>query len=867
MALSAKEKLFHKILTHYAESPSGFTAQDCADFMQVNRSVISHYLNRLCDDGRLSKENTRPVRFFVQRNGAPTSSSSRLVSKKTDAFMSLIGAQGSLAEAIALCRSAVDYPGDGLPILLSGESGVGKSHLASLIYQYALERGVIAADKPFVELNCADYANNPELLSATLFGYTRGAFTGADRDKRGAFDDADGGFLFLDEVHRLSAENQEKLFLFMDKGYFYRLGDNRTRHPASLRFIFATTENIDTVLLNTFRRRIPVRVTLPNFISRPLTERIAQVNLFLRQEAISLRRDIHLDNQLMHRLVTSPVRGNIGELKNQVKVMCASAWSDNRDADVIALHSAHPSGEMLVISAGKQATEPDINTLLPKAMHDDIIFREFCHSGNVMLLNRKIENLLTTVNGVVSQEALYSGYVWQNTMHAINELENLTGVPCGQEIRKAIWLCLTYALHTPIHTEQVDELQTIADYVSGKARLLAEECISLLAKHVVNTPLPLLLPLLSCIFHSLAGEDSPIQGIIVSHGRSTASSIAGIANQLTGGYYFKAFDMPNATSTREIIDLLIAHLSRLRQGDGLIILVDMGSLKEIYEEIKLHLHGELLVINNVSTAMALDIAAKIQDKLSMEAIIEGAKGAYDVETRYYAGMLPGNKIIISCISGEGISRKLKDIVQRYLVQDEIDILTMEYDDLKWKIARADPALNGTRLIITTTDLEAGYIPLISVEQLIKEKTQVLKRDYFNGLLMDGGLEPMVEEVVKLFTVEGVASRLNFLNPVVIIDEVEAVIKQYEAFYKIHFESYLRINLFMHIALMIERVMVNNGVRHREEAQLTLEQQAFVAVHDTFFQALNRKYNITLPLTEVLMIYEIMEPWIAADSLS
>ncbi len=866
MALSAKEKLFHKILTHYAESPSGFTAQDCADFMQVNRSVISHYLNRLCDDGRLSKENTRPVRFFVQRNGAPTSSPSRLVSKKVGAFMSLIGAQGSLEEAIALCRSAVDYPGDGLPILLSGESGVGKSHLASLIYQYALERGAIAADKPFVELNCADYANNPELLSATLFGYTRGAFTGADRDKRGAFDDADGGFLFLDEVHRLSAENQEKLFLFMDKGYFYRLGDNRTRHPASLRFIFATTENIDTVLLNTFRRRIPVRVTLPNFISRPLTERIAQVNLFLRQEAISLRRDIHLDNQLMHQLVTSPVRGNIGELKNQVKVMCASAWSDNRDTDVITLHSAHPSGEMLVISGSKQVTEPDINTLLPKAMHDDIIFREFCHSGNVMLLNRKIEHLLTTVNGVVSQETLYSGYVWQNTMHAINELENLTGVSCGQEIRKAVWLCLTYTLHAQ-RAEQVDELQAIADYVSGKARLLAEECIALLAKHVVNQRMPLLLPLLSCAFHSLAGEDSPIQGIIVSHGRSTASSIAGIANQLTGGYYFKAFDMPNATSTREIIDLLIAHLSRLKQGDGLIILVDMGSLKEIYEEIKLHLHGELLVINNVSTAMALDIAAKIQDKLSMEAIIEGAKGAYDVETRYYAGILPGNKIIISCISGEGISRKLKDIVQRYLVQDEIDILTMEYDDLKWKIARADPALNGTRLIITTTDLEAGYIPLISVEQLIKEKTQVLKRDYFNGLLMDGGLEPMVEEVVKLFTVEGVASRLNFLNPVVIIDEVEAVIKQYEAFYKIHFESYLRINLFMHIALMIERVMVNNGVRHREEAELTLEQQAFIAVHDTFFQALNRKYNITLPLTEVLMIYEIMEPWIATDPLN
>lgn len=865
MALSAKEKLLHKILTHYAESLTGFTAQDCADFMLVNRSVISHYLNRLCEDGHLRKENTRPVRFFVQRIGKQTPLPSTLVSKKTDVFMQLIGVQGSLAEAITLCRSAIDYPGEGLPILLSGESGVGKSHLASLIYQYALERGVIANNKPFVELNCADYANNPELLSATLFGYTRGAFTGADREKQGAFDEANGGFLFLDEVHRLSPENQEKLFLFMDKGYFYRLGDNRTRHPTTLRFIFATTENIDTVLLNTFRRRIPIRVALPNFISRPLTERIAQVNYFLRQEAVSLQRDIHLDNQLMHQLATSPVRGNIGELKNQIKVLCASAWSDNREAQTITLRGTHPGGETLVISAHLH-TPPDTTALLPKAMRDEVIFRDFCHSGNVLLLNRKIEQLLTTVNGVVATDTLYSGYLWQNAMHAINELENQVGIACGQEIRKAVWLCLVYALHTQVQADAVEEMQTISDYVSVKGRLLAEECLTLLAKHVDDRPLPLMTPLLSCIFHTLAGEDSPIQGIIVSHGRSTASSIAGIANQLTGGYYFKAFDMPNATSTREIIDLLIAHLSRLKQGAGLIILVDMGSLKEIYEEIKLHLHGELLVINNVSTAMALDIAAKIQEKQPMEAIIEGAKGAYEVETRYYAGMLPGNKIIISCISGEGISRKLKDIVQRYLAQEEIDILTMEYDDLKWKISRADPALNGTRLIITTTDLEAGYIPLLSVEQLIKEKALVLKRDYFSGLLQDGGLEPMIEEVVKLFTVEGVASRLNFLNPVVIIDEVEAVIKQYEAFYKIHFESYLRINLFMHIALMIERVMVNNGVRHREETSLTLEQQAFVTIHDTFFQAINRKYNITLPLTEVLMIYEIMEPWIATETL-
>jgi len=863
MSISAKDKLYQQIKNHFSNTQPGFTAYDCAEFTSLNRSVISHYLNRLCEDGKLLKENTRPVRFFINPTPLPGPTISPLLSKR-DAFSQLIGAEGSLAQAVALCRSAVNYPGDGLPVLLAGESGVGKSYLATLIYDYAIQNAVIAADKPFIELNCADYANNPELLSGTLFGYTKGAFTGADREKRGAFDDADGGFLFLDEVHRLSAENQEKLFLFMDKGYFYRLGDNRTRHPATIRFIFATTENIDAVLLNTFRRRIPIRLTLPNFISRPLTERVAQVECFLHREAQRLKRDIYLDSELMSQLVMSPVRGNIGELKNQIKVMCASAWSESdnpRSLTLIAPHSRPGTGTTLLISRQDRPLSLDVNVLLPKAMRNDVIFREFCHSGNTLLLNRKLEHHLSEISGVLKQDALYSGYLWQNTQHAIRELESLSGVTFSPELKKTLWLCLNFALHNATDDAQLAELLAITDYVSCKARLLAEMCIDLLHLHVTRDPLALLTPLLRSAFNNIARDDDGIQGIIVAHGRSTASSLASTANQLTGSFIFKAFDMPNTTPTRAMIDLLINHLHSLKQGTGVIILVDMGSLREIYEEIKLHLHGELLVINNVSTAVALDIASKIQERLSMSDIIDSVKGAWEVEARYYAGVLPGNKIIISCISGEGISKKLKDIVQRYLMRDDIEIVTMEYDDVKWKIARADPSLQGTRLIITTTDLEAGYIPLLSVEQLIKEKTVVLRRDYFTDLLTPDGLEPMVDEVVKLFTVEGVASRLNFLNPVVIIDEVETVIKEYEAFYKIHFESYLRINLFMHVALMIERVMVNAGMRNRDDATLTPEQDDFVRVHDTFFATLNRKYHITLPLTEVLMLFEIMEPWI------
>ena len=96
--------------------------------------------------------------------------------------------------------------------------------MAEYIYQYAKFIGTIPEDAPFVVLNCADYANNKELLSSVLFGYKKGAFTGANKDTKGLIEEADKGYLFLDEVHRLSPEGQEKLFRYMDKGIISRMG-------------------------------------------------------------------------------------------------------------------------------------------------------------------------------------------------------------------------------------------------------------------------------------------------------------------------------------------------------------------------------------------------------------------------------------------------------------------------------------------------------------------------------------------------------------------------------------------------------------------------------------------------------------------
>ena len=209
------ELVFQKLVENGSDKK--VSAGELAEMLDLSRANVSSDLNRLWKDGKVEKEEGRPTLFFAKE------AKNSLLLEQTS-LDRLAKTNKSLLTPVEQAKAAVLYPPRGMHCLILGETGVGKSGFAVLIHEFAVDIGRLDKNAPFVVFNCADYANNPQLLISQLFGVKKGAYTGAENDRKGLVEKADGGILFLDEVHRLPAEGQEIFFTFMDKGTFRRVG-------------------------------------------------------------------------------------------------------------------------------------------------------------------------------------------------------------------------------------------------------------------------------------------------------------------------------------------------------------------------------------------------------------------------------------------------------------------------------------------------------------------------------------------------------------------------------------------------------------------------------------------------------------------
>ncbi len=250
-------------------------------------------------------------------------------------------------------------------ILITGETGTGKTYAAREIHRRSAR-----ASYPFMELNCANLTEH--LVEAELFGYRKGAFTGADRDHMGLFEEAGGGILFLDEIGDIPPTVQNRLLKAIDEKKIKRLGTNHYVF-CDVQIIAATSRNLPTMIHNgEFREDLYCRLAVLTVETTPLRDRRedipAMIELFLHEagEAVTISRSQHLvyriDEDALARLCEFDHSGNIRSLRNLVYELTSFV----EDKRAISLELVEFALERLRCRETPGFANDDQSTLIPR---------------------------------------------------------------------------------------------------------------------------------------------------------------------------------------------------------------------------------------------------------------------------------------------------------------------------------------------------------------------------------------------------------------------------------------------------------------------------------------------------------------------
>ncbi len=254
------------------------------------------------------------VERVIGRFGASAPKSAQGRPADRSRYHEIIGDSPAMLAVLALLDRIAD---SSLPVLIQGESGTGKELIARAIHQNSARKG-----RPFVTENCAAI---PETLQESeLFGYKRGAFTGADRERKGLFQVADGGTLFLDEVGDMSLAMQKKLLRALQDGEIRPVGGTKTIH-VDVRVVSASNRFLPSLVARKeFREDLYYRLNGVTLLLPPLRDRADDVpalatHFLVRVSGEMKREPPRLSSSARDALVAYSWPGNIRELENEVR--------------------------------------------------------------------------------------------------------------------------------------------------------------------------------------------------------------------------------------------------------------------------------------------------------------------------------------------------------------------------------------------------------------------------------------------------------------------------------------------------------------------------------------------------------------------
>lgn len=642
-----------------------------------------------------------------------------IVDKEEDVFKSIIGSKQSLENCIKLAKSAILYPPNGLHTLIIGESGVGKSLLAQKMFEFGLMKGKFKPDMKMVTFNCADYSENPQLLLSQLFGAKKGAYTGADASHPGFIERADGGVLFLDEIHRMSPEGQEILFSVIDYGKYRRLGETEVERNINVLIIAATTEAPEKYLLDTFLRRIPMLIKIPPLRDRSLDEKIDLIKNCFSVQAKKTAKKIKIQRDAFVSFILYNPKGNIGKVNNEIQVSVAKAYlsalshsqnelfvgmdnlSNEVKSSLLNIKQYRKELDEIVPIEGVVISENSVREKLSAKLttgrESKSIFEYIDEKYNEMVNNQDDKSIINHTILDDIEKKIRSDISFENKEVNRKQLIEVIGSELIKVIEDSIRYCsleakidsrLFYSISLHIfevinrinsnryiispnigqvelkYPEEYFYAKEMLRYISGQYNIrFPNEEVGIIALYLRSLT-------------DYSDHENAIGILVITHGR-VAGELVKISETLVGTENVMSLEMEMKDNPESILNIASEKIIELNKGKGVLLLVDMGSLTSFGYILQESLKIPIRTLDRVEINLLIEaIRISKRKDMTLDDLFLELKNLQCYKEENQNVTLKKLLIITVCLTGLGTSLYLKELINSTINDINVEVISL-----------------------------------------------------------------------------------------------------------------------------------------------------------------------------------------------
>lgn len=668
-----KAKTEEFISKNLLEENNGINALDCSLDLKLDRANVSKYLNILWKNGELIKIQGKPVYYlhyqtlvfnypnnffpsfinigdsinkYISTNQEPEINNrpvEEIEISNIDPFSSLIGANGSLLEVISYAKSAVAYPPYGIPTIICGNIGVGKTVLANCMYEFAKQ--CFNKDIPFQTIYSQSFQNDSHSFSDVLLGSDNKS---KSKHVDGILDKCINGILLVDQVETLSVANQMLLSLIIQKNKYQSINSVQ---PKKLKTMIILTTNLEEndPSISCLTNATPIHLKLMDIDYRGVYEKIELIMALLIQEAKTTNINIRVPKDIISLLALHRYQNNIAELHNEIKLACSRAFlntsnpqnktiflsydclsinilsqtqnSSINNGTIVSLLSCIPDNYLLFESDG---TSEAADTL-SKAPD---IFKDHRMSQFVGEFNVDIDELDSIDNYVReninilkdcpeaqlnSLKTAINPYVMQVVLKEIQNLSEYNLLHANLQLLYGILVHISNYLKRVEYNDNIelDEETSVTQDIYIKEYVLAKDIYTTLSSAYSFKPTNREIDFLAS-YLAIANQwvnRATVSILVICHGDSIASQMVNyIKNNIDENYTIDAIDYKPNMQFNDLLELARLRAVKINNGVGVLVACDMEPLTSISNYIYNETDIPSLSIANITLPRLIELA-------------------------------------------------------------------------------------------------------------------------------------------------------------------------------------------------------------------------------------------------------------------